>query len=233
MPKTTYEKRSWRAVRVNERALKTLYDLFNRESKKKPSLFTVKLSDDATIEGLTIEELLSLPNSSTRAFREITLSNSSFEDPALRLHIHEDAPPVRYSVSGQDDKQVSYVHGEIEKVINDCRQPVGYFFSLPHGHDLAWWMITTMGGLILVGIAGQFSSIALLIVGLIVFNASWTWALLRKFLMPRVTFEIGEGIERSARFRDRRTQVLWVVIIGAIVAIPIGLLVSYLYDHLK
>jgi hypothetical protein len=71
------------------------------------------------------------------------------------------------------------------------------------------------------------------IIGLSFIVIPFAWGQLAHFLMPTVVFEIGDGINRSERLRGRRTQVLWVVIIGAIMAPTIELLVNYLYDRIK
>jgi hypothetical protein len=168
VPKTTYEKSVCRAVSIDERFLKSLYALVN--DAKSSASFTVHLSDGAKIEQLSIEELIALPNSAARAFTRLDLHNFRSAEPHLYISIDGTRmdSTVTYSVKGSD-KEASYIHGEIDRLLKDCYVPFSYFFSLPASHADVWWLLLTT---------------------------------IARSIMPRVVFEIGDGVERRRFSRE-------------------------------
>jgi hypothetical protein len=116
----------WRAVRVNERILIRLYKLFNPNNNGRLPLFTVRFSDDTTRVALTVEELLSFPNSSARAFTRIELSDSWQNPPTQRVSIDQSGPSIEYYISSDDDMEVEYLRREVDKILKDCYQSGGY-----------------------------------------------------------------------------------------------------------
>ena len=231
MPKTTYEDKIWKAVRINERALIALYSLFNDESKENKSSFTVKLSDSSRIEGLTIEELFSLPNSSTRAFEELRLWNSVIgAEPKLNILISQAGPSITYSISGQD-KQASYINGELLKLLKGCYQPFGYLFCMPPIHVLVWIILFAFTAVLGANFTDS-ASIRAISVSFFFVPLVWGF-LLVPLLMPSAVFEVGDGVGRSEELRTRRSQVFWLIIGAVVVAVPIGLFVNYVYDKIK
>lgn len=235
MPKTTYEKTSQKAIRVNQRALTDLWLLALPTNQKNSPSFKVKLSDGATIDELNLKELLELPNSITRAFKQVQLSNRFDSEPRIRIWIGPDlgSSTITYSVTGQD-KEASYIHGEIEKILRDCYEPYSYFFSMPQNHSTMWLVFSQGVGVFLSFAASPIKSSVLAILGPILVISPLVWGfILSPYLMPPVVFDIGDGISRAEQLKARRSQLLWVVIIGTIIAIVTGLIVAFLYDQIK
>jgi hypothetical protein len=199
MPKTTYDKDVWRAVSINERFLRAVYAFVDAEEKppKKPPLFSVYLSDGARIENLTIDELVALPNSATRAFTRIDFETDFIAQPRLRLRIdNSSSSTVTYSVSG-NDKDASYISGEIDKLLKDCYQPFSYFFKMPPYHQGVWSGVLGAGvvGLPFVGLVKDLPLASL--AGFLIFLAASFFGRIAPWMMPPVTFEV--SIPRQSR----------------------------------
>jgi hypothetical protein len=128
----------WRAVRINECILIKLYKLFNPNNNGRLPLFTVSFSNNTTMEALTVEELLSFPNSSARAFTRIELSDRWQNAPTQRVSIDQRGPNIEYHISSDDDMEVHYLQREVDKLLKECYQPPGYsMMSIELGRRLS------------------------------------------------------------------------------------------------
>jgi len=140
MSVTTYERTIFKAISIDDQFIRRLFELIEKHGGKPTA--KVWLSNDSTINELSVDELVALPNSKHRYIKDLKIS-TSYRDP-LKVNIifkgkfGEDT--ISYDVSG-DEKDATYVSVELDRMIRDATRSISYFSSMPMVHRIVWWFL--------------------------------------------------------------------------------------------
>lgn len=203
---------------------------------KKEMEYTVELSDGSTVTTADVENVLNLPNSSSRRIQSIELA-TPYSMGKIRASVrfrNEAIIPVTYDLRGED-KEVVSLSDKLEQDLVGLRQ---------------WYSLLTIERILYVAMSSVLvlSTLALVfIVLLLAFDgmreaprnipveipllfvlapfvilmvlASLSWK-----IFPVGTFAIGQGVQRHNRLKTIRM----VALTGILLPIPVGVLVNFL-----
>jgi len=114
MSVTTYEKSFCASFSVDDKFFKRLEGL-----APNPLKATVELSDGATIDQLSISDLLDLPNPRSRQILRVNVTTSNYlARPKLEVSLGRVFAPISYSITG-DDKTASYLSTQLDRLLRD------------------------------------------------------------------------------------------------------------------
>jgi hypothetical protein len=134
---TTCSKQIYKALVVDEKFFRRLADLV--QSHQANPVFAVTLSDDSSIDGLTVDELVELHNTRFRAIVDADLVPDHTSNLKVRVRLRGKFAETTcsYEVVG-NEKDATYIALEIDRLIKDAVRPLSYPSSIPPVHAGAW-----------------------------------------------------------------------------------------------
>lgn len=205
--------------------------------------YSVKFSDETSRTFSSVEDVLSIPNSSKRTITSLNISTPLFYSP-IRASVHfrqERILAASYDLAGED-KEVLALADKLDEYMLGVRQ----WYSPLTRFSLVW-LIVLLPFVILVlvlvvaavdyffpsslPIRGTSSSESIsgeILVSyggtMLIVAGVWFIGWLLKRVFPVSTFAIGQGIDRHERIGKIRA----IVLTGVFLTVPAGLLVNYL-----
>jgi len=233
---------------IDEQGIRRLYDELQSivgSPDQSTIRFNVQYSDKSGVENWSIEDLLADENRSFRRIKVIEVQATSSQY-AISLKIgtkkkvkdeEQFVATVLLDVSAPDRQRVFVAQSIIEERIKSFRtnRPAGWMILLAGltllliviialSFGLAPYLPRNLTELNRATGAVQTKSYVVLatvaIMVLISFSALW--------LFPDLEFLLGRGIERHQRLERIRTNLVWVALVGTIVSVIAGFVVSHL-----
>jgi hypothetical protein len=230
MSTTTYDKEFEKAFVIEEKGLRRIGDLITQH--KGHIECTAWFSDASQMTGLTLNELLALPNPSTRQIVRIDV-DTLYSDPLrVRVSLKNEfyLAPVSYRVLG-DNKDAIYVAGQLDKLLEQAFQPYSPFAVILGYHFFIGGILQT-AGVVLLGVAVQSHKLAYGMLGAFLVVGTWLYIPVVRRIMPKGVFAIGDGVERTASLKSRRMQAFSVLFVALILGFIVSLASNWFFENI-
>jgi hypothetical protein len=236
LPITTYSKETYTALAIDERFLRQLTELLLKHDITPK--FTVKLSNDSSIDEMTLAELLDLPNTKHRAIQRLELRSPYNSKIKVRLQLKGEfsEQTCSYEVVG-DDKDATYIASGIDRLIKDAKRSLSYFSSMPPTHAGAWWMGLSSVPILLLVIYYSFGvpkivsfGILYLFVCIVTVALSLAYGRIAGWFAPPIFFMIGDGIDRAGAIRRRAASIVSILFIVVVLGVIVSVSSNWLFE---
>jgi hypothetical protein len=219
-----------RSFVVDESALRRL-DAIVRENSEEPT-YRVKLSDGTVLEPSDFNEVLSVPNSSARKIREISVDSSYKSSLRIELSMNDDkwVNTLKFTVRGEE-KDVVFVVAKLDEWAGEVIQWYGRIAQSALGSVVSGFCYA-VGMVLIFGSSwaklSQRGSLISLFFGVCLLGLSFARGLLKRWVFPTGIFAIGGGVDRLKTFRARQKVFSVGTIVAAIAAVVLGIIANKL-----
>jgi hypothetical protein len=237
LPVTTYSKETYVALAIDERFLRQLTELLLKHDITPK--FTVKLSNDSSIDEMTLAELLDLPNTKHRAIRSLEVRSPYNSKIKVRLQLKGEfsEQTCSYEVIG-DDRDATYLASEIDRLIKDAKRSLSYFSSMPPTHAGAWWLSLSIFPLLLLVAYYAFGApkiaalgVVYLFICIVTGTLSIAYGRIAGWFAPPIFFMIGDGVDRAVAVRKRTGSILSILFIVVTLGVIVSVFANWLFEH--
>lgn len=230
MATTTVDKRFRKAFIVERRFFERFAEVVASHGANLHADIT--LSDSSKIEKLTVPELLDFANMPHRAIIKIELAGE-YRDPlrvSLTLINDREDTPISYRVVG-NDKDATYVSGEIEKLLANTFTWYSYFAAMPFTHQGVWFGVLQAIWLLGINAAVFLKNQIPAVPAAIALILSWGgYGTIVRRLFPVGIFMIGDGIGRAQALQRRRAKFFGFLFVTLILGIVVNISASAIYE---